>query len=93
MKNAVLVAEVNTLKQLVHEALDSWGLEGTTLAIRVHVSLEVTIHVFEDKHELVLGVDDIVEADNVLVFELFHERYFADGCRRGALFGVEVDFF
>jgi len=38
-------------------------------------------------------VDDIVEGDNVFVFELFHEGDFADGGAGGAFFAVEVDFF
>jgi hypothetical protein len=49
--------------------------------------------VLEDEHELVLGVDNIVEGDNVLVLELLHERDFADGGGGRALFRVEVDFF
>ena len=49
--------------------------------------------VLEYEDELGLGVDDIVEADNVDVLEFFHERYLADRGRRGAFFGVEVNFF
>jgi hypothetical protein len=38
-------------------------------------------------------VDDVVEADNVLVLELLHKRDFADRSAGRALFAVEVDFF
>jgi hypothetical protein len=37
-------------------------------------------------------VDDIVEADYVLVLQLFHQRDLADCRGWGALLGIEVDF-
>lgn len=36
-------------------------------------------------------MDDIVKGDYVLVLELFHQRYLADGGRWSAFFTVEVD--
>jgi hypothetical protein len=39
------------------------------------------------------GVDDIVEADDVVVLEFFHKGYFADGGGWRAFFGIEMDFF
>lgn len=91
MKHSVLVAEVDALEQLVHEGLDGGGLESTALAVRVHVSLKISIHVLEDEHELVLSVNDVVESNDILVFELLHERDLADGSRRGPFFRVEMD--
>lgn len=38
-------------------------------------------------------MNNIVQGNYVLVFELFHKRDFADGGAGGALFAVEVDFF
>ena len=38
-------------------------------------------------------MDDIVQGNYVLVFELFHKRDFADGSAGCALFAVEVNFF
>lgn len=92
VENTVLMAEVDSLEKLVHEALDCSGLEGTTFAISVHVPLKIAIHVLEHQHELVLSVDDVVEGDDVFVLELFHERDFTDSCGGCALFGIEVYF-
>lgn len=46
----------------------------------VHVSLQIAIHVLEDEHEFVFGMDDIVEGDDALVFEFLHQGDLAD-CR------------
>ena len=93
MQDAVLVAEVDALEELVHEGLDGGGLEGAALAVGVHVTLEVAVHVLEDEHELVFGVDDVVERYDVFVLQFLHERDFSDRCRRRAFFRVKVDFF
>lgn len=45
----------------------------------------------EHEHQLVFGVNDVVERNYVLVLELLHERNLADGGTGRALFGVEVD--
>jgi hypothetical protein len=65
--------------------------EGT--AVCVHVFFEIFVHVFEDEHEFLVGVDDVAEVDDVVVFEFFHEGDFADGCGGCSFFVVEVDFF
>lgn len=91
VEDAGLVAESNALEQLVHEGLDGGWVEGTAVTARVHVALEVLVHELKDEHELVLGVDDIVQQDNVLVAQLLHERNLADGRRGRALLRVEVD--
>lgn len=93
MEDTIFVAEGNTLKELVHERLDGHIIELAALTARVHEFLEIFVHIFEDKHEFVFGMDDVVEGDNVLVLELFHEGDFADGGGGGAFFAVEVDFF
>ena len=72
------MAEVDALEQLVHERFGGSRLEGTPLSVGVHVSLEVAVHEFEDEHELILGMDDIVKGDNVLVFEFLHKRNLSD---------------
>jgi hypothetical protein len=62
------------------------------IALCMHVALEISlVHVFEDEHEFVLGVDDIVQGDYILVLQLFHQRDFANGGAGGAFFEVEVD--
>lgn len=93
VEDAVIVAESDALKKLVHKRFDGDIIELTSRIARVHVFLKVLVHVFEDEHEFVFGVDDIVQRDYVFVFELFHEGNFADGSAGGAFFTVEVDFF
>lgn len=73
MQDAIIVAEGDAPHQLVHERLDGGGVEGAPVAARVHVSLQVLVHEFKYKHQLVLGVYDIVQQDNVLVAELLHK--------------------
>jgi len=92
VQDAVVVAKGYSAQQLVHERLDGGGIQGATVATGIHVPLEVLVHELKDEHELVLGVDDIVEQDNVLVLQLLHEGYLADGGGGRALFRVEVDF-
>lgn len=60
VQDSVRMAEVNALEKLVHEGFDGdWG-QCSSLALCVHVPLQIFIHVFKDQHELVLSVDDIV---------------------------------
>jgi hypothetical protein len=76
---------------LKHERFDFVGRERT--AVCVHILFKVFVHVFEYEHEFIFGVNDVVEADDVVVFEFFHEGNFADGGRWSAFFRVEMDLF
>lgn len=60
MQDSVLVAEVDPLEELVHERLDEHWLEGSPVAFRVHVLLQIAVHVVEHQHELILCVDHIM---------------------------------
>ena len=60
MEHTIFVAKGNALEELVHEGFDGDVVQLTAGAAGVHVLLEVFIHIFEDEHELVLGVYDIV---------------------------------
>ena len=91
MKNPVLVAERGTLQELVHEAPDSHRVESPAIAVNIHVLLQVPLAVLKDEDKLGLGVNDIIEADDIDVLKLLHERDLADGRGRRALFGIEVD--
>ena len=93
VQDAVVVAEGDATQQLLHEGLDGDVVELAAVAAGVHVLFQVFVHVLEDEHEFVLGVDDVVEGNDVFVFEFFHQGDLADGGRGGAFFGVEVDFF
>jgi hypothetical protein len=45
-------------------------MEGTALAARVHVPLEILVAELEHERELGVGVDDIVQPEDVDVLEL-----------------------
>jgi hypothetical protein len=92
VQDSVGVAEVNALQELMHKGFDGDRGQCSSLALCVHVLLQVLVHVFEDQHELILGVDNIVEADDVLVLQLLHQGNLADCCRGCAFFRIEVDF-
>ncbi len=91
MKHSILVAERSALEQLIHEAAYGQGFESAPLAMRVHISLEILLAVLEYEDKLRLCVDDVVEAYDVRVLELFHERYLADGSRGRSFLCIEVD--
>lgn len=91
VQDSVLVAEGRSLEQLEHEAADRDGVESASVSVYVHVPLQVRVHVLKDEHQLRLGVNDIVQADNVRVAKLLHERDLADRRRGCAFFGIEVD--
>lgn len=61
--------------------------------MNIHVLLQIPLTVLEDKYQFCFGVDDIVEAHDVDVLELFHERDLTDGGRWGAFLGIEVYLF
>ena len=63
------------------------------VAVGIHILLEIFIHILKHEHELVFGVDHIVQRDDILVLELLHKRDFADCGGGRAFFGVEVDLF
>ncbi|SRR5258706_777422 len=77
----------------MHETSHCGQIESTALSVSVHIALEVLLAEFENKDEFLLGVDDIVEANDVGVTELLHKRDFSDGSRGSALLSIEVDFF
>jgi len=78
-------------QKLKHERFDFFG--GQRGAVCVHVLFEVFVHVFKDEHELVFSVNDVLEGDDVVMFEFFHEGDFADCGGGRAFFGIEMDFF
>lgn len=91
MEDTILVAEGSAFEQLIHETANSHGIKGSTIAVRVHVLLEILLAVFKDEDEFRFSMYDIMQADNVCVLELFHEGNFADGSGWCALLGIEVD--
>ena len=78
-------------EKLVHETLHRRSIQSASFAVRVHVFLEILLTILEYEDKLGFGVDDIVQAHDVYVHELFHERDLPDGRGRGSLLGIEVD--
>ena len=87
------MTECSALEELVHEAPDSAGIKSSTIAMGIHILLQVPLAVLEDENEFGLCVDNIVEADDVYVLQFFHKRDFADGGRWSAFFRIEVNLF
>lgn len=83
MQHVVAVAEGEAAQQLIHEGLDD--VEGDFAVERVEVLLEVLVAVLEDERELLVGVEDVVEADNVFVLQLLEEANLAQGRGGNAL--------
>jgi hypothetical protein len=78
VENTIFVTERCSFQQLIHEAPNGHRVQSTALSMGVHVFLEISIAIFEDKNELCFGVDDVVKADDVNVFELLHQGNLPD---------------
>lgn len=87
------MAEGGPFEKLIHEASYCIRFQRATFTIVVHVLFQILLAELEDEDQLRLGVDDIVEAHDVDVLELLHERYFADRGRGRPFFCIEVDLF
>lgn len=93
MQHSVLVAKGCAHEKLVHEAPHGIRIEGTAVAMRIHVLLEVSLTVLEDKDELRFCVDDIVKAHDVDVLELLHQGDLPNRSRWGSFFSIKVNLF
>jgi hypothetical protein len=93
MQHSVLVAKSCAHEKLVHETPHGTRIEGTTVAMCIHVLLEVSLTVLEDKDELRFCVDDIVKAHDVDVLELLHQGDLPDRSRWGSFFSIKVNLF
>ena len=91
MQDPILMAERSAFEKLVHETPDSDGIERATVAVDVHIFLQVALTVLKDENELDLRVDNIVEANDVDVLELLHKRDLADGGGWCAFLRIEMD--
>ncbi len=93
VQDSILVAEGCSFEKLVHKTANGDWVESATVSVSVHILLEVPFTEFEDENEFGFCVYDVVEADDVHVLELLHERDLADSCGRGSLFSIEMNFF
>lgn len=66
------MTERDALTQLKQETLDCPHFQ-PVVAARVQVLLEVLVEEFEDECEFLLGVYDVVKADDVGVLQLFEQ--------------------
>lgn len=57
---SVFMTEGDSLQKLVHERLNGDVVQLTATAAGIHVFLQILVHVFEDQHEFIFRVDDIV---------------------------------
>lgn len=93
MQHPILMTKTRPLQQLIHEAPHCIRIQRPTVPMLIHILLQVLFTVLEYKNKFGLGVDDIVQANDIDVFEFFHQRNFADGCGWCSFFCIEVDFF
>jgi len=87
------MTECRALEQLKHETANGRWIERASITMLVHVLLEVLFAVLKDENKFGFGVDNIVKADDVDVFEFLHEGDLTDCCRRCSFFGIEVNLF
>ena len=93
VQHSILVAKCCAHEKLVHKAPNGIRIEGTAVAMRIHVLFEVPLTVLEDKDEFRFCVDNIVKAYDVDVFELLHEGDLANRSRWRPFFGIKVNLF
>ena len=84
-----LVAEGQAPQQLEHEELDVPGREAARVVLQVLG--QVRVQILEHEGEAGLGVDDVVEGDNVDVSQLLQETRLPDGGEGGPLFLLKSD--
>lgn len=72
MQHLIFVAEGSSFEKLIHKATNGLRIEGATIAMLIHVFLQILLAELKDKDELGLAMDDVVEADDIGVLELLH---------------------
>lgn len=70
------------LEHLEEIGLDQIEGHAILVGVQLHVLLEVQVEVLEDKEELVVGVDDVQQLDDIQVVELLEQRDLANGRAR-----------
>lgn len=78
VEDTVFVAKGDSLEELVHEGFDRDVVELAPVTAGVHVFLEILVHVFKDEHQLIFRVNNVVQRDDVLMFQLFHQGDFSN---------------
>lgn len=60
VEDPVFMAEGGALEQLVHKAANGGGIKSATIAMSIHILLEISFTVFEDQDEFCFGVYHVV---------------------------------
>lgn len=92
MQYAVLMTESCPFEELKHEASDCGRIESTSLAVCVHVPLEILVAELKDENQFRFRMDNIVQSDDVDMLKLFHKRDLTNSGRRRALLCIQMDF-
>ena len=81
MNDVGVVKVQNGFCQLVNDVLFVSFLKVFVIAILSNKCMKVNIHVFEDEINVlvILGSDDVIDFDDILLFELFKEHDFSVG--------------
>lgn len=66
-------------------------MQCSSVASCVHVLLEILVTVLEHEHQLRLGVDHVVESQDIDVLEFLEQGNFADCGARRSLLRVKVN--
>ena len=80
VEDSILMAEIYTLEKLVHERFDRGRLQSPTFSMGIHVSFQVTVHELEYQHELILGMNHIMQGYNILMLQFLHQGDFSNSC-------------
>src|SRR3989338_3809265 len=90
VQDAVVVAEGHALEELPEEGFDGGARD--VAAERVDVLFQVLVEVLEDQGQLLLGVDHVVQSDDVGVLELLEKRDLTDrGARDSFVLTLQTD--
>jgi hypothetical protein len=74
MEYLIFMTERGAFQKLVHETANGHWIEGASVAVLVHVLFQILFAILKDKDQFRLGMDNVVEANDVNVLELLHER-------------------
>ena len=78
---------------MVHETPDGHRIQCATITVSVHILFEISVTVFKDKDEFGLGMDNVVKADNVDMFEFLHEGDLSDRGGGCSFFCIKMNLF
>jgi len=57
----------------------------------VHILLQISLHILKNESQGAMRVDDVMQCDNVRVFEVLEKGYFSDGSAGCSLLMLQSD--